>query len=69
LAHPLPGLAVAVAPPLAVNVGAERVGITPVGVYDGRTESAPPLLIDAGGHANAAVAVAGMFPAPAPPVW
>ena len=65
LAHPLPALIEAVA---AGNVGPGRVGIGPVGVYDGRLETGPPLLMVGGGHASADVTEEGILPAPAPPV-
>lgn len=65
LAHPLPTSIEAVA---AANVGPGRVGIGPVGVYAGRSETGPPLLIVGGGHASADVTEEGMLPAPVPPV-
>lgn len=67
LFHPLPALIVAVLPML-VNVGAGSVTKLPVGVYTGKVEREPPVLNVAGGQAAADVALAGMLPAPAPPV-
>lgn len=66
LAHPLPAL---IADPLVlVNVGTGRVTRVPVGVYEGKAETGPPVLRLAGGHAKLATADAGILPAPAPPV-
>lgn len=67
LAHPFPALIVAELPRF-VNVGTGRVTKVPVGVYEGSVETAPPVLKLAGGQDNADVALAGMSPAPAPPV-
>lgn len=69
LAHPFPTLTVAVAEELLdVNVGPGSVDMAPVGVKDGRVETAPPVLREAGGHAKLAETEAGMLPAPVPPV-
>ena len=53
---------------VAVNVGGGRVEIDPVGVYCGNWAGTPPLEMVAGGQGYDAVRVAGMFPAPSPPV-
>ena len=54
---------------VAVNVGGGRVEIDPVGVYCGRRDGGLPALeIVAGGQGYEALTVAGMFPAPSPPV-
>ena len=55
--QPLPALAV---PDATLNVGTGRVGIGPVGVYEGRSVAAPPLVIEVGGHAYCCVNVAGI---------
>lgn len=70
LFQPSPALAVGVAvePLGGVNVGAGSVGIGPVSVYDGRRLTAPALLNVVGGQGKAFDTVAGMFPAPVPPV-
>jgi hypothetical protein len=51
----------------ATNVGTGRVGMVPVGVYEGKAETGPPVARVAGGHATAEVAEAGILPAPSPP--
>ena len=54
---------------VAVNVGGGRVVITPVGVYTGRRDgSTPAFEMVTGGQGYELVAVAGMLPAPSPPV-
>lgn len=63
--HPFPALNVVVDP---VNVGTASVGTVPVGVYVGRRDAAPALLIVAGGQTRLAVADGLREPAPAPPV-
>lgn len=67
LAQPLPALTVA-DDVGATNVGAGRVGMVPVGVYEGRAEIGPPVARVAGGQVTAATAEAGMLLAPAPPI-
>jgi hypothetical protein len=66
-AHPFPALNV-VAGLDAVKVGTASVGMVPVGVYVGRSDAGPALLIVAGGQTSAAVAEGAREPAPAPPV-
>jgi len=53
-AHPLPALAD------GEKVGADNVGTAPVGVYEGRSVTAPPLLMLAGGQARLAETLAGI---------
>jgi len=54
---------------VAVKDGAGSVGIAPVLVYCGRSETAAPaLLIEVGGHAKLAETLLGILPAPEPPV-
>jgi len=53
----------------AVKDGAGSVGIVPVRVNCGRSvTAAPALLIEVGGHARLAETLAGILPAPDPPV-
>jgi hypothetical protein len=51
--------------PLAETAAAVSVGTVPVGVYEGRSVAAPAWLIDVGGHANEALALAAICPLPA----
>ena len=52
-----------------VKDGAASVGIAPVLVKYGRSETAAPaLLIEVGGHARLAETLLGILPAPEPPV-
>ena len=64
--QPLPALAVD--EDETVNVGGGNVGIGPVAVYVGKSVAAPALEIDVGGQANDDENVAGIEPAPEPPV-
>jgi len=49
-------------------VGAGSVGMLPVWVYCGRSVMAPPFEMEAGGHASDEATLAGIWPAPEPPV-
>jgi hypothetical protein len=53
---------------VGLNVGAESVGIVPVWVYCGRSVAAPAFEMVAGGHASDEETLAGIWPAPEPPV-
>ncbi len=67
LFQPFPRLTFVAVAALEIAESAVSVGTEPVGVYDGRSVTAPPLLMVAGGQAMSPVA-AVIVPAPAPPV-
>jgi len=64
--QPFPAFADFVA--LGNDVGTGSVGMFPVWVYCGRSEIAPPLVIEAGGHASDEATLGAIWPAPEPPV-
>lgn len=51
-----------------VSVGTGSVGMVPVWVYCGRSVMAPPFEMVEGGHASDEETLAGIWPAPEPPV-
>lgn len=64
-AQPFPALIVDLADE---NVSAVKVGMEPVCVYEGNKVTAPALLMTVGGHAKLEDTLAGICPAPEPPV-